>query len=477
MSADRFVLAVDQGTSATKALLFNSLGEIVGRGEASISLQFPGENRVEQDPYEIEASVLSAMKSAIGTRDRATIVAVGISNQRESIVAWDRDSGKAVSNVISWQDSASSAICEEIRAQGFEDEVQKISGLPLDSMFSAPKISHLLGGIASENIYVGTIDSWLTRSPGNATIEIGNASRTQLVDLKTGDWSPRLLEIFSIPRGVLPDIKPSNYHTALDGLPVFSIMGDSHSAFFGQGINSAGKAKATYGTGSSVMALIPESGVTNPGLCTTIAWGIGNSISYALEGNIRSAGATLVWLSQLFDLEVSELVSLAEKADGGGVVLIPAFNGLGAPWWDANATGIIAGLSRSSDKSTLAKAAIDSIALQVNDVVSAMSEVGPKIKELMVDGGASANDYLMQFQSDLLQIPVNRKTSSDFSSFGVAQMAGQEAGIWDSKILGGSTDRTFTPQKLNKDIEESIRNWQKGLSLARNHNAHEGALK
>ena len=474
MSADRFVLAVDQGTSATKALLFNSLGEIVGRGETPISLQFPGDNRVEQDPYEIEASVLSAMKSAIGTRDRDTIVAVGISNQRESIVAWDRDSGKAVSSVISWQDSASSAICDEIRAQGFADEVQKISGLPLDSMFSAPKISQLLNGLASENIYVGTIDSWLTRSPGNATIEIGNASRTQLVDLKTGDWSSRLLEIFNIPRDVLPGIKPSNHQTTLDGLPVFSIMGDSHSAFFGQGINSVGIAKATYGTGSSIMALIPESGVTNPGLCTTIAWAVGNSISYALEGNIRSAGATLVWLSELLGLAISEIASLAEKANDGGVVLVPAFNGLGAPWWDSQATGVIAGLSRASDKSTLAKAAIDSIAFQVSDVIAAMSEVGPKIKELMVDGGASANDYLMQLQSNLLQIPVNRKASSDFSSIGVARMAGQEAGLWKVNTLDGAIDRTFTPEKLSSEQEKSTRQWHKGLALARNHNAHEG---
>ena len=474
MSADRFVLAVDQGTSATKALLFNSLGEIVGRGETPISLQFPGENRVEQDPYEIEASVFSAMKSAIGTRDRDSIVAVGISNQRESIVAWDRDSGKAVSSVISWQDSASSAICDEIRAQGFADEVQKISGLPLDSMFSAPKISQLLNGLVSENIYVGTIDSWLTRSPGNATIEIGNASRTQLVDLKTGDWSSRLLEIFNIPRDVLPGIKPSNHHTTLDGLPVFSIMGDSHSAFFGQGINSVGIAKATYGTGSSIMALIPESGVTNPGLCTTIAWAVGNSISYALEGNIRSAGATLVWLSELLGLAISEIASLAEKASDGGVVLVPAFNGLGAPWWDSQATGVIAGLSRASDKSTLAKAAIDSIAFQVSDVIAAMSEVGPKIKELMVDGGASANDYLMQLQSNLLQIPVNRKASSDFSSIGVARMAGQEAGLWKVNTLDGAIDRTFTPEKLSSEQEKSTRQWHKGLALARNHNAHEG---
>jgi glycerol kinase len=474
MSADRFVLAVDQGTSATKALLFNSLGEIVGRGETPISLQFPGENRVEQDPYEIEASVFSAMKSAIGTRDRDSIVAVGISNQRESIVAWDRDSAKAVSSVISWQDSASSAICDEIRAQGFADEVQKISGLPLDSMFSAPKISQLLNGLASENIYVGTIDSWLTRSPGNATIEIGNASRTQLVDLKTGDWSSRLLEIFNIPRDVLPGIKPSNHHTTLDGLPVFSIMGDSHSAFFGQGINSVGIAKATYGTGSSIMALIPESGVTNPGLCTTIAWAVGNSISYALEGNIRSAGATLVWLSELLGLAISEIASLAEKASDGGVVLVPAFNGLGAPWWDSQATGVIAGLSRASDKSTLAKAAIDSIAFQVSDVIAAISEVGPKIKELVVDGGASANDYLMQLQSNLLQIPVNRKASSDFSSIGVARMAGQEAGLWKVNTLDGAIDRTFTPEKLSSEQEKSTRQWHKGLALARNHNAYEG---
>lgn len=476
MSSERFVLAIDQGTSATKALLFNSLGEIVGRGETAITLHFPGENRVEQDPYEIEASVYSAMKSAIGSNARENIVAVGISNQRESVVAWDRESGKAVTQVISWQDSASSEVCEELRTKGFADEIQKISGLPLDSMFSAPKISKLLDEVDPTNIFVGTIDSWLTRSTGIANIEIGNASRTQLVDLKRAHWSSRLLQIFNIPRGVLPDIKPSNNPTS-DGLPVYAIMGDSHSAFFGQGINSTGVAKATYGTGSSVMALIPESEIINSGLCTTIAWSVGNAISYALEGNIRSAGATLVWLSQLLSLEIDELVSLAEKAESSEVVLVPAFNGLGAPWWDSNATGIIAGLSRASDKSTLAKAAIDSIAFQVKDVVDAMSEVGPQILELMVDGGASANDNLMQFQSNLLQIPIHRKTSSDFSCIGVAQMAGQEVGLWDSKFLGGLMDRTFMPQEISREIEKSARNWQKGLSLARNYYAHEGALK
>jgi len=477
MSTERLILAVDQGTSATKALLFNASGKVVGRGETAISLQFPGPQRVEQDPYEIEASVLSAIKSAIGEYAREDIVAVGISNQRESIVAWDRNSGKALSQVISWQDSSSKVICDEIREKGFAKEVQQISGLPLDPMFSAPKIAQLLKNLSSPNVCVGTIDSWLTRSPGSATIEIGNASRTQLLDLKTGDWSPRLLEIFDIPRSVLPEVKPSNFHTTLDNLPVFSIMGDSHSAFFGQGINSVGIAKATYGTGSSVMALVPESGVKDPGLCTTIAWAIDDSISYAVEGNIRSAGATLVWLSDLLSLGISEIASLAEKANSGGVVLIPAFNGLGAPWWDADATGIIAGLSRASDKSTLAKAAIDSIAFQVSDVISAISAVGPRIIQLEVDGGASSNDYLMQLQSNLLQIPVNRKSSSHFSCIGVAQMAGEEAELWKPKALGGSTEKTFKPGQISKEQEESTRQWRKGLALSRNHNAHEGVMK
>ena len=477
MNAERLVLAVDQGTSATKALLFNSSGKVVGRGEVAISLKFPAPQRIEQDPYEIAASVLSAVNTAIGEYSRQDIVAVGISNQRESIVAWDRTSGKALSQVISWQDSASKAICDEIRSKGLADEVQSISGLPLDSMFSASKISQLLKNVDPPNVCIGTIDSWLTRSAGSATIEIGNASRTQLLDLKTGNWSTRLLEIFNIPRFVLPDVKPSNFHTTLDNFPVFSIMGDSHSAFFGQGIDSVGIAKATYGTGSSVMALVPESGVRNPGLCTTIAWAKGNSISYAVEGNIRSAGATLVWLSDLLGLEINEIAALAEKASGGGVVLIPAFNGLGAPWWDAHATGIIAGLSRSSDRSTLAKAAIDSIAFQVTDVIAAMSEVGPHITELEVDGGASNSDYLMQLQSNLLQIRVNRKSSSDFSCIGVAQMAGEEAGLWKSKALGGATERTFTPEQVSNELAESTRQWRKGLALARNHNAHEGAIK
>jgi glycerol kinase len=475
MSSARFVLAVDQGTSATKALLFDLAGQIVGRGEKAISLQFPASNRVEQNPYEIEESVFSAINEALGAHSREDIAAVGISNQRESIVAWDRVSGKALTEVISWQDASSKEVCEEITAKGLAGEVQRISGLPVDPMFSAPKISQLLKGLSAENVCIGTIDAWLTRHSGTATIEIGNASRTQLVDLKTGDWSARLLEIFNIPKEVLPEIRASNFHTALDGLPVYSIMGDSHSAFFGQGITSVGFAKATYGTGSSVMALVPESGVKNPGLCTTIAWAIGNSISYALEGNIRSAGATLVWLSELLGLEISEIASLAEKASNDGVVFIPAFNGLGAPWWDSQATGVIAGLSRASDKSTLAKAAIDSIAFQVSDVIAAMSEVGPQIEQLHVDGGASSNDYLMQLQSNLLQIPVNRKSSLDFSCIGVAQMAGQEAGLWKASTLSSTIDRTFTPEKLTGEQEKSTRQWHKGLALARNHNAHEGA--
>ena len=477
MSANKLVLAVDQGTSATKALLFNANGEIVGRGESPAALLFPGTNRVEQDPYEIESSVFSAIEHALGDYSREAITAVGISNQRESIVAWDRTSGKALSSVISWQDSASSSICENIREKGLAEEVQEISGLPLDPMFSAPKISKLLQELDSPNVCVGTIDSWLTRSAGSATIEIGNASRTQLLDLNSGKWSSRLLEIFNIPREVLPEIKASNHRTALDSLPVFSIMGDSHSAFFGQGISSPGIAKVTYGTGSSIVSLVPEFRLKNRGLCTTIAWGIGNSISYAVEGNIRSAGATLVWLSDLLGIEISEIASLAEKAPTGGVVLIPAFNGLGAPWWDANATALIAGLSRASDKSTLSKAAIDSIAFQVMDVVTAMSEAGPKIKQIEVDGGASSNDYLMQLQSNLLQIPVNRKSSTDFSSIGVAQMAGQEAGLWGANKLGGAIDQTFSPKKTSKEQEESTRQWRKGLALARNHNAQEGALK
>lgn len=477
MTTDKFILAVDQGTSSTKALLFNRNGEIISRGESPVSLKFPGNNRVEQDPYEIEESVFSAIKEAIGAISRDNIAAVGLCNQRESIVAWDRKNRNAVSQIVSWQDSASNEICEEIREKGLGDEVQEISGLPIDPMFSAPKISKLLQVIDSENICIGTIDSWLTRNTNSATVEVGNASRTQLLDLKTGLWSTRLLEIFNIPKKVLPEVKPSNFRTFLDALPIYSIMGDSHSAFFGQGIISPGIAKVTYGTGSSIMSLLPEFESKNHGLCTTIAWGIGNSISYALEGNIRSAGATLVWLSDLLGLEISEIASLAEKCTESGVVLIPAFNGLGAPWWDAKATGLIAGLSRASNKSNLSKAALDSIALQVKDIVDAMSEAGPRIRQIEVDGGASSNDYLMQLQSNLLQVPVHRKASTDFSSIGVAQMAGQEVGFWEANKLSDITDQTFDPKKISKDQEESVRQWHKGLALARNHIAQEGALK
>ncbi|MEI8222710.1 MAG: FGGY family carbohydrate kinase [Actinomycetes bacterium] len=474
------VLSIDQGTSATKTLLLDPSAKIISRGEHSISQSNPANGWVEQDANEIEASIYQAIEQALLKYKISDLAVMGISNQRESVLLWDKESGEAISPVISWQDSRTADICKVIAESGARDRVEELSGLPLDPMFSAPKIRWLLDKFdptremsASGALAVGTIDSWLTRGRGNHSIEIGNASRTQLLDIQSGQWSEELLSIFNIPMEVLPDVRPSNFLTylhsegALGSIPVQAILGDSHAALYGHGIQLPGRAKVTYGTGSSVMSLTSSVAKSNSGICRTIAWSIGNDITHAVEGNIRSAGATLKWLSQITSLDVSTLVSLSENAKETGLQIIPAFNGLGAPWWDSQARGMLTGLTLADGPAEFARAAIESIALQVCDVVVAMNSIGSEISSLDVDGGASANDGLMQLQSDLLQMQVNRPQSSDYSALGVAYMAGIEAKVWGRDVLENVNTQIFSPKKTISEAEKLISQWKKSLSLAR----------
>ncbi len=478
----QLVLSIDQGTSATKTLLLDSSAKIISRGECSISQSHPANGWIEQDPNEIETSVYQAIQQALEGYEISDVVVVGISNQRESVLLWNKESGEAISPVVSWQDSRTTEICNEVATSGARDRVEELSGLPLDPMFSAPKIRWLLDKYdptrqmsASGALAVGTIDSWLTRSRGNHSIEVGNASRTQLLDIQSGKWSEELLSIFKIPLEVLPVVRSSNYSTqlhregALGSIPVRAILGDSHAALYGHGIQLPGRAKVTYGTGSSVMSLTSEVAASNSGICRTIAWAIGSNITHAVEGNIRSAGATLKWLSQITGLDVATLVSLAENAKRTELQIVPAFNGLGAPWWDSQAKGMLTGLTLADGPAEFARAAIESMALQVHDVVLVMNSIGSEINSLDVDGGASANDGLMQLQSDLLQMKVNRPQSSDYSALGVAYLAGIEAKVWAGDILKNGKTQIFSPMKTVKEVEEVVSQWKRSLSLARNY--------
>jgi glycerol kinase len=476
----RYVLAIDQGTSATKALMLDSRGAIVGRGEVPLTELHSKNGVVEQNPYLVEESIRQAVKRATENFPLSEVRAIGISNQRESVVLWNKNTQTAVSSIVSWQDSRAAQICEKLRSAGLDERIQELSGLPLDPMFSAAKISWLLdyydadrSKSRSGELAVGTIDSWLTRSTSNHSIEIGNASRTQLLDIHTGEWSQELLEAFNIPLELMPQVRSSTFKSSLHGdddlakIPVLSILGDSHSALFGHGIHVPGIAKVTYGTGSSIMTLTEGIPLKQGGIARTIAWKNSQEISYALEGNIRSAGSTLKWVSQITGKSVEELSSLAASAADDLLQIIPAFNGLAAPWWDANVRGVITGLAFNSGPAEFARAAINAVALQVRDVIMAMNDCGAGIEIIEADGGASLNNYLMQLQSDLLKLPVHRSQSSDFSALGTAYLAGIEAGLWNTSDLENGTTKVFSPQ--NQDTTLLLHAWENSLSLARSY--------
>jgi len=444
-----FVLAIDQGTSATKAIAVGRNGSVLARGSAPLALSTPRPGWVEQDPHELLESVRSALHDLAQSVDLDSAVCAGISNQRESLVLWEAATGRAVSPVISWQDRRTVSMLGDL--DWASAEVRAISGLPLDPMFSALKARWLLDTYdtdrtrsATGELVLGTIDSWLLYSlTGQIGIESGNASRTSLVDLGTGDWSPRLLEIFGIPRAALPPIVDSvgvagtvrQFPPLPDGLPVTGILGDSHAALFSHAGWLPGVAKATYGTGSSVMALGASAETRNTGLCRTIAWRLpGQAPSLAWEANILAAGATVAWLSSILGCTPAELAhEAAESSDG--VVIVPGFNGLAAPWWDPDAQALMSGLSLSTGRAQLARAALDSVVFQVADVIAAMRDASCLPVRLIVDGGISANVEVMRRQSALCELAVAVSSIAEASALGAAHAAGLGSGFWDLPAL------------------------------------------
>lgn len=485
--SSRYILAIDQGTSATKSLLVDEDGAVVARGACPLTEQYPQPGWVEQDADAIFDSVRQSVTACLASVDAghaARIAALAFSTQRESLVLWERASGKAISPVISWQDQRTVAMADALRTPHNEALIRERSGLPLDPMFSALKAQWLLdrhdptrSRSRDRELCLGTIDSWLmSRFSDHHIIEVGNASRTQLLNVHQAAWDPELLALFNVPLEVLPEIVSSvgpfppavNLAPVPDGTPVHAVMGDSHAALFAHGAYAPGQVKVTYGTGSSVMGLVASKENLDPGVCLTIAWAI-DGPAYAAEGNIRSAGATLRWAANLLGVDVDQLAQLADASSSNGAAIVPGFSGLGAPWWDRNARGVLSGITLDTGRGQLARAAFESVALQVADVVAAMDSSIGTLDCVYVDGGPTRNRSLLQLQANLLQRPVLRATDAELSALGVAHLAGLQAGVWDWQALAQLQRQRepVTPLARPQDMRPLHDSWRDALRRSR----------
>jgi glycerol kinase len=446
------VIAIDQGTSSTKAVAVDENGTIVAKIAIPLNQNHPEPGWVEQDADEIADSVVSALRE-LGRGFPGRVAGVGISSQRESAVIWDRASGTALGPVLGWQDRRTTDEARRLTEAGSGDYVRASSGLPIDPMFSALKLAALLDAVDPDRtrssrgeIVAGTVDSWLlARLTGEIRIETGNASRTQLLSLEAVDWDPELLELFRVPAEALPPVFASSAPSGaivdiseLTGVRVHAVLGDSHSALYAHGVREPGTLKVTYGTGSSIMGLVnaEQAQAAVDGVVKTIAWQ-DEEVRYAFEGNILSTGATLVWLAAILAVTPAQLAELAQRSkSSGGVNLVPAFSGLGAPWWDAQATAILDGFTLGSTRSELAAAAFESIAFQVEDVLAAAdsSALSP-VASVLTDGGPTSNDWLMQLQADLSQRTIERADVAEASALGVAHLAGVGSGVWSADAV------------------------------------------
>jgi glycerol kinase len=449
-----------------------------------VGIAFPQPGWVEQDGFELWRSVTDAVDDCLAQAEGAEVAAIGISNQRESAIVWDRRTGLPAGPCVIWQCRRTAPFCASLAGTPAEALVRSRSGLPVDPLFSASKIRWLLDHVKDGELCAGTVDSWilwnLTGGASCAT-DASNASRTQLLNLERIAWDSDLLAVFGVPARVLPEVRSSSEILGLSvasgrlpaGIPVASLIGDSHAALFGHAAFAPGVVKATYGTGSSLMTRVERPIPSAHGLSTTIAWAEAGHARYALEGNITNTGAAVQWLAELFSLSdgASGAARLAATVtDCSGVYLVPAFAGLGAPHWDAGARGVICGLTRGVTVAHLAKATVDSIAYQVRDVFEALrQDCGAPLRELLADGGASRNDSLMQFQADILGCPVIRSGSADLSAIGAAWLAGLAVGFWRShEELAAHprpTDR-FEPSMPTTQREDLIAGWQSALAKA-----------
>jgi len=490
----QFMLAIDQGTTSSRAILFDHAGGIKAVAQRELTQHFPQPGWVEHDANEIwstQAGVMTECVAKAGVNFKQ-IAAIGITNQRETVVVWDRETGEPVHRAIVWQDRRTAGLCDQLKKDGIEPMIRQKTGLLLDAYFSGTKLKWILDHVAgvrqradAGKLAFGTIDSWLIwKLTGGAThvTDVSNASRTLLYNIHTNQWDDDLLKLFNIPRNLLPEVRASSerYAETAAGLfsarvPIAGIAGDQQAALFGQLCLRPGMLKNTYGTGAFIVLNTGDRPVpSRNNLLTTIAWKIDGKITYALEGSIFIAGAVVQWLRDGLGIirtsaEVEQLAATVK--DNGGVFLVPAFAGLGAPHWDPSARGSITGITRGTTAGHIARAALESIAYQTGDVLEAMkADSGISVKELRVDGGATGDDLLMQFQSDILGIPLVRPRVRETTALGAAYLAGLAVGFWNGIAdlqQQWQQDKEFHPTMDAARVAELKRRWRKAVERAK----------
>lgn len=492
---ETYILALDQGTTSSRAILFNQKGEIIHISQREFTQHFPKPGWVEHNAQEIWASILSVIATALiesGIKP-SHIASIGITNQRETAVVWDKTSGIPVYNAIVWQSRQTKDICDELKAKGHEETFRKKTGLLVDPYFSGTKVKWILDHVEGARekaekgeLLFGTIDTWLVWKLTGGAVHVTdytNASRTLMYNIYDLNWDEELLEILDIPKQMLPEVRASSeiygktvpYHFFGEEIPIAGIAGDQQAALFGQACFKQGMAKNTYGTGCFMLMNTGEKAVQSEhGLLTTIAWGLNGKVEYALEGSIFVAGSAIQWLRDGLRMfksaqDSEAYASRVESTDG--VYVVPAFVGLGAPYWDSEVKGAVFGLTRGTSKEQFVRATLESLAYQTKDVLKAMeADSGIELHTLRVDGGASINDFLMQFQSDVLGVPVERPVISETTALGAAYLAGLAVGYWkDQEVISAqwNKDRNFSPQMDSQTSKELYSGWQKAVQATK----------
>jgi len=483
----QFIISLDQGTTSSRALLVDHAGAIKGMVQKEFKQIFPKSGWVEHDPKEILSSQMEVLQELLKKEKvkPSEILGIGITNQRETTVVWDKNSGEPVYNAIVWQDKRTADICEHLKKIGLTEHVKKTTGLVIDSYFSGTKVKWILDNVKGAkkkaeagDLLMGTIDTWLVwnmTKDHNHYTDYTNASRTMIYDIVNLKWDDKMLKALSIPKGMLPEVKPSaadfgNFEYEGVKIPIAGIAGDQQAALFGQGCFKKGSAKNTYGTGCfMLMNTGEEPQFSNNGLLTTIAYGLDGKVNYALEGSVFIAGAAIQWLRDGLELieDAKESEDLANSIQGENpVYVVPAFAGLGAPYWDMYARGAIFGLTRDTGKAHIAKATLESLAYQTKDILKAMEDdSGIQLKNLRVDGGACANNHLMQFQADILDSEVHRPEIIESTAMGAAFLAGIQVGFWKQSDIDENRpmNRIFKPTFDRVKRKRLYKKWQKAV--------------
>ncbi|WP_066069187.1 glycerol kinase GlpK [Neobacillus soli] len=492
---EKYILSLDQGTTSSRAILFNKEGKIVQAAQQEFQQFFPKPGWVEHNANEIWGSILAVMASCLAEANvkPEQVAGIGITNQRETAVVWDKETGNPVYHAIVWQSRQTADICEELKAKGYDQLFRDKTGLLIDAYFSGTKVKWILDHVEGARekaergeLLFGTIDTWLIwkLSGGKAHVtDYSNASRTLMYNIHELKWDEELLDILSVPASMLPEVRPSSevysetvdYHFFGCNVPIAGVAGDQQAALFGQACYEKGMAKNTYGTGCFMLMNTGEQAVKSEhGLLTTIAWGINGKVEYALEGSIFVAGSAIQWLRD--GLRMFRNAEESEKYAGSvtstdGVYVVPAFVGLGTPYWDSDVRGSVFGLTRGTTKEHFVRATLESLAYQTKDVLTSMeADSGISLKALRVDGGAVANNFLMKFQSDMLNVPVERPEIKETTALGAAYLAGLAVGYWESQeeiAAQWNMDHAFTPDMVEEDRDNLYTGWKKAVNAAR----------